>query len=307
MTAMEAGVSPSRSGKWLAVLLVVLPLWLLVSGAFAVYHQIIREYSLPDKERETYTRSVSADGIGDDLRKFLEIIGERHSGDETAARNLTRALAMVEGTLGPSNTGLETRRLEGPSDWPILVASIPGTIADAPPVWVLATLDSRPGSPGAEANASGVAAVLAAAQALAGDKPQATIHFAFPPHGNDPESPIIETAERIHRQTGKSAVVLCVEAMGSGEKLWLTSRDTSAAPLEKAAGLGSVRGAEVVCLGDDADLAGNLFEMGIPAVRVATRPMISPKEPDDRPPDAKTVAAAAGRLVELIRRCARVR
>jgi Peptidase family M28 len=304
---MEKEVSPTRPRKWLAVLLVVLPLWLLASGAFAVYHHIHREKSKAIEERETYTRSVSADGVREDLRKFLDIIGERHGGNETAARNLTRALAMVEGTLGPSNTGLEVRKLEGPSDWPVLAASIPGTMTDAPPVWVLATLDSRPGSPGAEANATGVAAVLAAAQAMAGDKPQATIHFAFPPHGNDPESPIIETAERIYRQTGKDAVVLCVEAMGGGEDLWLSSRDTAATPLSKVAGLGSVRGAEVVCLGDDVDLAGILFEMGVPAVRVATRPMVSAKETDDQAPDAQTVAAAAGRLVELVRRCARVR
>ena len=118
---------------------------------------------------------------------------------------------------------------------------------------------------------------------------------------------MLETAERIYRQTGKSAVVLCVEAMGGGEELWLSSRDTSATPLSKVAGLGSVRGAEVVCLGDDVDLASVLFDMGVPAVRVATRAMVSDKETDDHTPNAETVAAAAGRLVELIRRCARVR
>ena len=303
---MESEFSPSRPRKWLAVLLVVLPLWLLVSGGFAVYYYFKREKDRAIEQRETYARAVSADGIREDLRKFLEVIGERHGGNETAARNLTRATAMVEGTLGPSNTGLEIRKLEGPATWPIIAASIPGRVAEAPPVWVLATLDSRPGSPGAEANATGVAAVLAAAQALAGDKPQATIHFAFPPHGNDPESPRIETAERLFRQIGKSSMVLCVEAMGGGEELWLSSRDTSASPLGKASGLGSIRGAEVVCLGDDVDLASVLFDMGVPAVRVATRPMVSTDEKDDRTPDPETVAAAAGRLVELIRRCARV-
>ena len=52
------------------------------------------------------------------------------------------------------------------------------------------------------------------------------------------------------------------------------------------------------------DLASVLFEMNLPAVRVATRPILTPDEADDREPFAPTVAASAGRLVELIRRLA---
>ncbi len=301
---MEEEGSETRPRRWLTVLLVVLPLWLVVSGGVALYLNFRSQKAGKLEIHAAYARAVSADGIRDDLRKILEIIGERHGGSEQAARNLTRFAAMVEGTLGPSNTGLEVRKLEGPSDWPILAASIPGTSGKAAPVWVLATLDSRPGSRGAEANATGVATVLAAAQALAGERRKAAIHFAFPPHGNDPESPVIDTAVRILRQTGKNSLVLCVEAMGGGEELWLSSRDAEAAPLAHVDGLGSVRGAEVVCLGDDVDLASILFEMGVPAVRVSTRAMVSADEPDDEKPDEAKVAAAAGRLVELIRRCA---
>ena len=64
-----------------------------------------------------------------------------------------------------------------------------------------------------------------------------------------------------------------------------------------------VRGAEVVCIGDDADLASVLFEMGLPAVRVATRPQITEQEADNTLPPSAVLAASAGRLVELIRRC----
>jgi hypothetical protein len=55
------------------------------------------------------------------------------------------------------------------------------------------------------------------------------------------------------------------------------------------------------------DLSSILFEMNLPAVRVATRPVVTAAEPDDKLPSPATVAASTGRLVELIRRCAGLR
>jgi hypothetical protein len=92
--------------------------------------------------------------------------------------------------------------------------------------------------------------------------------------------------------------------MGAGDSLWLTSRDSSALPLAEVSGLGTVKGAEVACLGEDHDFASALFEMNLPAVRVATRAMVAPDEPDASPGPPGHLAASAGRLVELIRRCA---
>jgi hypothetical protein len=65
-----------------------------------------------------------------------------------------------------------------------------------------------------------------------------------------------------------------------------------------------VRGAEIVCIGDDADLASVLFEIGLPAVRVATRPQLTARDADATLPPAPVLAASTGRLLELIRRCA---
>ena len=91
--------------------------------------------------------------------------------------------------------------------------------------------------------------------------------------------------------------------MGAGESLWLSSREASAAPLNLVTGLGAVYHADVVCLGDDTDLTSTFFEVGLPAVRVATRPLMGANEADDRLPFVPTLAAATGRLIELIRRC----
>ncbi len=296
---------PHRS-RWVTLLLVLLPVWLLASGAGALWYYFHREKKQALVEQERFSQAVSAPLITDDLRKIVEVIGERNASSETAAANLSRTASMTEGLLGPSNTGYAVRKTKGPADWPILQVTLAGKKPDAPPVWVLTSYDSRAGSRGAEANATGLAATLAAAQALARDKPTAPVHFIFLPHSNDPESPVVETAAKfleLAKPAGLPKAILCVEAMGAGEPLWLTSRDVSATPLQLVAGLGAVYGAEVVCLGDDSDLASILFEMNLPAVRVATRPLVTAADADDRLPFAPTVAASTGRLIELIRRC----
>jgi hypothetical protein len=289
------------------IFLIILPLWLVLSAGGALWYYFHREKQQAEVEQQRFVQAVSTPLIADDLRKIVEIIGERNASSETAAANLSRMASMIEGLLGPANTGYAVKKTRGPAEWPILQVTIKGMKPENPPVWVLTSYDSRAGSKGAEANATGLAATLAAAQALAQDKPLAPIHFLFLPHANDLESPVLETAAKFHDLAKSAAApraILCVEAMGAGEPLWLSSRDVSAAPLALTTGLGAVYGAEVVCLGDDTDLSSTLFEMDLPAVRVSTRPMVTAEDEDEKLPFAPTVAASAGRLVELIRRCA---
>jgi hypothetical protein len=298
--------NPKRP-KWVTAMLVLLPLWLLMSGASAVWYYFHQEKKEALVEQARFAQTVSAPALADDLRKLVEIIGERNGSSENAAKNLTRTASMIEGLLGPANTGYPVKKERGPADWPLIRVTVAGKNPDSPAVWVISSYDSRPGSPGVEANATGLTATMAAAQALADQKPETAIHFVFLPHANDPDSPVLETATKFKEMAVSPKAVLCVEAMGAGEELWLSSRDTAAAPLALVQGLGSVRGAEVVCLGDDVDLSSILFEMDLPAVRVATRPVVTAAEPDDKLPSPAAVAASTGRLVELIRRCAGLR
>jgi len=291
-----------RRPRWVTVLLVVLPAWLFASGGGALWYYFHLEKKKALVQQERFAQAVSTTLLADDLRKIVEIIGERNPSSESAAEGLSRMASMIEGLLGPSNTGYAVRRHTGPALWPLLQVTIAGKNPAAAPVWVLASYDSRPGSRGAEANASGLAATLAAAQALAADKPEPPIHFVFLPHANDADSPRQETAlafAQIASPAGPPAAVLCIDAMGADPTLWLASRDVSARPLDLAAGLG-----KVALSSDASDLASRLFEIGLPAVRVATRPPVSADEQDERLPFAPTVAASTGRLLDLIRRCA---
>ena len=296
-----------KRSNWMTLGLVLLPLWLLGSGAGALWYYFHLEKKQALEVQERFAQAVSAPLLADDLRKLVEVIGERNGASETAAANLSRAASMIEGLLGPTNTGYAIKRPTGPAKWPILQATLTGSDAKAAAVWVVSSYDSRPGSRGAEGNASGLAATVAAAQALAGDHPAGAVHLVFLPHANDPEGPRVETAAKfaeLVKSAGPPKAVLYVEAMGDGEALWISSRQTAAAPLNLVAGLGDVRGADDVCLAEDTDFASLLFEVDLPAVRVSTRRHVTPEEPDERLPFAPTVAASTGRLIELIRRCA---
>jgi hypothetical protein len=299
--------SKQGRSKRMGLLLVLLPLWLLGSGVAALIYYFHHEKQQAAAEQLRFSNSVSIPTLTDDLKKIVEIIGERHASSEAAAKNLSRMASMIEGSLGPSNTGFAVKKVRGPAEWPILQVTLSGKKPAAPAVWVITSYDSRPASKGADANATGLAATLAAAQALASEKWETPVHFVFLPHANDPDSPAVDTAARFLDNLKSEAppkAVLCVEAMGAGEELWLSSRDTTAIPLSLVDGLGKVLGAEIVCLGEDSDLASLLFELGLPAVRVATRAILTAGEPDDRLPFTPTVAAASGRLIDLIQRCA---
>jgi len=292
----------SRIIPWL---LVILPLWLFVSAGLALVKYFKDEKADAAKEEQRFSRSVSAESIADDLRKTIGIIGERNTGNP---EKLSAMASMIAGSLGPSNTGYEVKTIEGPAGFPILRVSVASENREAAPVWILTSYDSPPGSPGAEKNATGLAATMATAQALADSKPSHPIHFLFLPHANEADAPIVETALAVSaliKEAPAPKAILCVEAMGDAETIILSSRDTTAIPATEFAGLGKVLGADVTCLGDDFDLASTLFGMDLPAIRIATRPTLLPDEKDDKIPFAPTVAASAGRLVELIQRLAR--
>lgn len=290
--------------RWLAVLLVLLPLWLTLSGAAGIWWFLHREKQEEIRGQQRFARMVSEKSITDDLRKIVDYIGERHAASDTAAAALTRTAAMIDGLLGPSNTGYTVRRTRGPENWPIIHVSLPSGNEKSPALWVVASYDSRPGTPGVEANATGLAATLAAAQAIAADQPARPVHIAFIPHANDPGSPVAETAAALRQlivSSGAPQLVLCVEAMGGGEDLLLSSPDNAAIPLQQTRGLATIRDTPS---GAPPDLTGRLVSQNLPAVRVATRPSPTADDPDDRLPAPSALAAASGRLIELVRRCA---
>lgn len=290
-----------RRSPWITVLLVGLPVWLAVSAVIALWLYFRAEEAEEVKVQARFVQPISAPAIADDLKKFVEVIGERNTSSEAAAAALGRATSMIEGLLGPSNTGFRTRRERGPADVPLIYASVAGKSPNLPAVWVIAAYDSPEGSRGAEWNASGLAATLAAAQAFAGDQPRRTVQFLFLPHFNEAGGPVeasLEILRKLIASNGGASMVLAVEAMGGGEELWLAP--DSSLPVEVPFP-GRALAAEEAPLAGGESLAGSLTAIGLPALWVSTRKPLTAGASDDRPPFAGTVAMSAGALLDLIR------
>lgn len=291
--------------RLIIILLILLPAWIVASAAIALVKDFRDKKAALAEETARFAKSVSSTAIADDLHKFINIIGERN---ESKADKLSATVAMIRGLLGPGNTGYQVQTHPSPTTFPLIQVTISSKNPQAAPLWLMSSYDSPPGSRGAERNASGTSATLAAAQALADDKPERPIHFLFLPHANDPAAPCLETAiiaSKIIQKQSTPKAILCIEAMGYAENLIVSSRDTAILPNNELKGLGEILGAEVICLADDFDLASRLFEMNLPAMRIATRTMLAPQESDEKVPFAPTVAASSARLIELTRRLAR--
>ena len=295
----------AKPSRWYPVILVGLPLWLAVSAVGALWLYFHLEKREAGMRRAAFAREISITSLADDLRKFTSLIGERHAGDGEPGENLLRAAAMVEGTLGPANTGLDIQRHRGPADWPLLETAIPARRPAAGSVWVITGYDAPRGGIGGQFNASGLAAVLAAIQAGANDVPERHLRFLFLPHLHDAGAPVAETL-RIAAETmtsrGEVDAVLWVEAMGAGSDLQLSADNPQILPADQLADLG-----EVVPGSHGLD-AGDRVPAWLPdaLVRVSTRGPQVPGEPDDAVPSPTLTADAAGRLLELLRRMAGV-
>lgn len=298
MSEPEIG-KKSRAVKWV---LVILPLWLVVSTLFGLWIWTKRDGEVHEPAK--FATAIDELSLKAELVKVLERVGPRHTASETGRKGLTRMAAFIEGTLGPDNAGYRIDRVVGPASgeeaWPILLATLPGD--DGPPLWVVAAYDQDPAGGGVEANATGVTSVLAVAQALAGDTPDRPITFAFLPHGYDPEAPLGAMIQLFNRKRGEVDRMLVIEAMGGGEEGLLASSRSAAALGHAAIDQGTkVVGAEAICLLDDRDLSSLLFEAGNPTVRVGTRPVVRVDEPDDELPSAGKHSQATEALAALIR------
>jgi hypothetical protein len=294
--------------KLMIALLVGVPMWLMLSGAMAVFRKATSdETASPSRDVTRLVQPVAVPDVIDDLTMIERTLGERNGSSESAATALTRIAAWIDGSLGPSNAGYQTRRIPGPADWPLIHVSSPGQAKSNAAIWLVTSYDSPPGSCGPEANSSGLAATLAVARDLAALETKRPIHFAFIPHANDPDAPLAETAKALHvliRTTAPAVHVLCIEAMGTNPALWITPRGATTLPESELNGIGSVVGAEVACLGSDTDLSSMLAEYGQPATRIATRELVTFGETNNAETNPLTVAESAARLSLLVRRLA---
>tara|TARA_R110002096_G_scaffold4493_25_gene20965 strand:- start:1348 stop:2409 length:1062 start_codon:yes stop_codon:yes gene_type:complete len=215
-----------NSGKLIRGLLIALPMGLAVIGIASLTYTTIFKPQAKELEASTANRGpmVSVSGIREaDLQDYLETltvrIGERHY---EKPQMLEATKFYLESTLGISNFGFQVKEqnfeVEGQTFTNVEV-EIPGTKWPEQIVVIGAHYDTVKGTPGADDNASGVAAMLALAQSFSGKQQARTLRFvAFV----NEEPPFFETndmgsyryAERCKNDGDLIVAMLSLESMG---------------------------------------------------------------------------------------------
>lgn len=164
-------------------------------------------------------RPVNQEDLGRSLETLSDRIGERHLGKP---ERLESAAVWIESSLGLANLGYAVSRHPFEADGKAvrnLVAELPGRERRDEIVVVGAHYDTVPGSPGANDNGTGIAALLSLARAYAGDAQGRTVRFAA--FVNE-ESPYFQTeamgslvyAKACRARREKIVAMLCLETIG---------------------------------------------------------------------------------------------
>jgi Zn-dependent M28 family amino/carboxypeptidase len=216
-----------KEGRLIRFLIVALPAGLLFMGVFSMVnsHFYDKESELdPNEEIRLDAASLNRRPVNRvDLGKSLEIlatrIGERHLGKPDQLEN---AAVWIESSLSGANLGYVVERHPYEADGKAvrnLIAELPGRERREEIIVVGAHYDTVPGSPGANDNGSGIAALLALARAYAGDAQGRTIRFvAFV----NEEAPYFQTeamgslvyARACRARQENIVAMLCLESIG---------------------------------------------------------------------------------------------
>lgn len=193
-------------------LIIALPVGLLLTGIASMVIVHLRAEGPridPNESIRMEAASLSRKPVNQpDVERFLEVlagtIGERNTG---APDQLERAAVWIESTLAGANMGYRVERQvysAGGHEVRNLAAELPGHTRREEIVVIGAHYDTVPGSPGANDNGSGVAALLAVARAFAGDPQERTVRFVFFVNEEPPWFHTEEMGSRVYARRSES-------------------------------------------------------------------------------------------------------
>lgn len=216
-----------KEGALIRTLIVAMPAGLLLMGVAAMFNSHFHrtEEDLDPTEAirlesaALNRRPVSRDHLSASLDILANRIGERHAGKPG---NLESAAVWIESSLSGANMGYQIERQlyeAGGQEVRNLIAELPGRARRDEIIIVGAHYDTVPGSPGANDNGTGVAALLSLARAFAGDQQERTIRFVAFVNGEAPSfqteamgSLVYAKACRARRE--KIVAMISLEALG---------------------------------------------------------------------------------------------
>lgn len=216
-------------GKIIRFCLVALPGGILLLGVASVFvtHFVGGKDVETEKakaKQEQAAEIMRKPVTQEDLEKYVKTlagdIGERNMSNY---KSLRAAAFWIESTIGPSNMGYVVDRqnyeVDGQMVWNV-VAELPGSTHANEIVIIGAHYDTVEGSPGANDNGTGVAALLSLANAFSGSNPARTLRFvAFvneePPHSHTEFMGSVVYAKYLEKQGVKVVAMVSLDTIGS--------------------------------------------------------------------------------------------
>lgn len=290
--------APAKKSRWLVVCLSLIPLWLAVSAGVAVWWSLRDDKQEEEERNRRFAMEMSVERIADDMRKFVEVIGPRNAENPEA---LMRAAAMIDGTLGPSNTGYQIKRIPGPKEAPIIHLKISGSQKGSAPYWLISGYDTAYNSEEITAASSTVTAMMAIAQAMARDKPTPDIHFFFLPFGNASRIQSVKLLPKLLTQSEQPEGVFYLDGhngLHRGANLTVYSTITQSDEIAALRGIGNI-----VSMAETQNtiLSFHQMSLGTPYHILSASSGSSQVDQTN-----ENIAICAGKVVEWLRRASRL-
>lgn len=216
-----------KEGALIRFLIVAMPTGIFVLGVAAMMktHLSTPEIPIdPNEETRLDAASLNRKAVNRiDIERYLvtltDKIGERHV---KKPESLEQAAVWIESTLGGGNIGYPIERQTYDVDGVAvrnLIAELPGKTLRDEIIVVGAHYDTIPNCPGANDNGSGIVAMMAIAQAMAGDQQARTIRFvAFvneePPYFQTDRMGSRVYAARCRARREKIVAMISLETIG---------------------------------------------------------------------------------------------
>ena len=207
--------------RTIRIFIIGLPVGLIIGGVLAMIIYFREQADASGKGGSYTRRDITRKDLQENVEKLAVSIGPRHLGDPD---RLNAAVKYIEGTLGPANLGYHVERHTykvGGVDCHNIVLDMPGKGSDRVQEIVLvgAHYDSVPATPGADDNASGVAAVMSLAQAFANTKHERSLRFVLfaneePPYFQTDDMGSLVYAKECKKRGDQIVAMLSLETLG---------------------------------------------------------------------------------------------
>jgi hypothetical protein len=202
-------------------LLLGLPIGLIITSIIAMVIYFRGDADAAGKTGPHTKREITRKELQAHVEMLSKTIGPRHMGAPDA---LKFTVNYIEGTLGPANLGYRVARHTykvGDTPCHNLVLDLMATGSDriAEIVLVGAHYDTVPTTPGADDNASGVAACMELARAFANTKHERSLRFVFfaneePPYFQTKDMGSLVYAKECKKRGDEIVAMLSLETMG---------------------------------------------------------------------------------------------